>query len=68
MIYTTLGMLVMTLLMYCYAFIRVKTGSGIKDVKTIVVLLIISSACALVVIGQGIFIAACPETYKGFSP
>ena len=60
-------MLVLTLLMYCYAFVRIKTGSGIKDVKTIVLLLIISSAFALIVIGEGLFTASCPQTYTGFS-
>ena len=67
LIFSTLGMIFVTLLMYCYAYVRVQNGSGIKDVKTIIVLLIISSAFGLIVMIEGNFIAQCPETYTGFS-
>ena len=67
MIYTTIGKLLITLLLFIFAFVRVKTGSGIKDVKTIVVLMIVSSLCALVVMMCGIFVMGCSDTYTGFS-
>jgi hypothetical protein len=67
MIYTTIGMLLITLLLFIFAFVRVKTGSGIKDVKTIVVLMIVSSLSALGVMMCGIFVMSCYDTYTGFS-
>ena len=67
MIYTTMGMLLITLLIFIFAFVRVKTGSGIKDVKTIIVLMIFSSLSALLVMMCGIFVMNCSDTYTGFS-
>lgn len=67
MIYSTLGMIIVGLALFIYAYVRVSTGSGIKDVKLITLLFIISTIASLIVIGDGLFIVHAQQDYAGFS-
>ena len=63
MIFVTLGMLFVCLILYIYAFIRVRSGSNIKDVRRIALLMIASSAAAFIVIFDGIFLQHCRQEF-----
>lgn len=63
MIFVTLGMLFVCLILYIYAFIRVSSGSNIKDVRRIALLMIVSSAAAFIVIFDGIFLQHCKQEF-----
>ena len=67
MIYSALGMIIIALALFIYAYVRVSTGSGIKDVKLITLLFIISTIASLIVIGDGLFIVHAQQDYAGFS-
>lgn len=56
MIYFTLGLILICLVLYIYAFLRVRNGSNIKDVQNIILLMMVSSFAAFIVILDGVFL------------
>jgi hypothetical protein len=56
----TLGMIIICLFMYIYAFIKVSGGSKIKFVKVILALMIISSVGALFNMLSNFGLSVCP--------
>jgi len=56
MIWATLFMIILTTVMFIWTYARVRTGSNIKDVRTIVILMIVSSVAAFVVIVNGLLL------------
>ena len=53
MIGAAMVMYFILLVLYIYAYVRVSTGSGIKDVKKITMLLIVSTAAGIISISMG---------------
>ena len=56
MIWVTLAMIILTTVLFIWTFVRVSNGSNIKDVRTIVILMIVTSVAAFVVILDGLFL------------
>ena len=67
MVVSTLLMLSVVLLLYIYSYCRVRGGSGLTDVKLIIILLIVSSLAGIATISTQYFMARCPEDYSQFS-
>lgn len=67
MITAAMVMYFILLVLYVYAYVRVNTGSGIKDVKKITMLLIVSTAAGVISISMGFAIEHMPQEYFGFS-
>lgn len=67
MIYSTLIMIVVALVAYIWAYCKVKNGSGIKDVKLITLLLLISMVTSFIVMTDSLYIVHCPSYYIGFT-
>ena len=67
MIWSTLIMIVLTLLAYIWAWWKVKRGSGIKDVQKIALIMIICMICTFIVMADGMFLVHCPSYYIGFT-
>ena len=67
MVVSTLLMLSVVLLLYIYSYCRVRGGSGLTDVKLIIILLIVSSLAGIVTISTQYFMARCPEDYSQFT-
>jgi hypothetical protein len=64
----TIVMFAILLVLYLYAYQKVKHGSNIQDVKRITILMIISSLAGIVVFIDGFFIMHTPQEYHGYTP
>jgi hypothetical protein len=60
-------MLIIELVLYVWAFIRVSKGSGIKDVQKISLLMIISLIAQLLAVWLLSNVIHCQQYYDGFS-
>jgi hypothetical protein len=56
LIWVTLVMIMLTTVLFIWTFVRVSNGSNIKDVRNIVILMIVTSVAAFVVILDGLFL------------
>ena len=56
MIWVTLVMIMLTTVLFIWTLVRVSNGSNIKDVRNIVILMIVTSVAAFIVILDGLFL------------